>query len=248
MNFATKTTLIISLIFGLQIPFNTYAAPNPTKMSLKHFADYPNLHVVDHPLIRHKLTLMRDKKTDSPQFRQLLNEIAMLMGYEVTRSLPTRDISIETPIAKMTGQQISNDIVIAPILRAGLGMADGMLKLIPDASIAHIGLYRDPETKKPVEYLFKTPEIKNQIFIVVDPMLATGNSAVYAVERLIKAGVSPKNILFMALVAAPEGIEEFQKKHPTIQVYAASLDEKLDDHAYIVPGLGDAGDRLYGTK
>jgi uracil phosphoribosyltransferase len=174
MHFINKATLIISLILGLQIPINTNAAPDRVQLPLKHFSNYPNLHVVDHPLIRHKLTLMRNKKTDSPQFRQLLNEIAMLMGYEITRSLPTKDVSVETPITTMKGQQISEDIVIAPILRAGLGMADGLLKLIPDASVAHIGLYRDPETKKPVEYLFKTLEIKNQIFYCGRPDASYG--------------------------------------------------------------------------
>lgn len=209
---------------------------------------FPNLHIINHPLIQHKLTLMRHKHTGPYPFRQLLVEIALLMGYELTRNLETKEIVVETPVSPTKGQTISeNQVVIVPILRAGLGMADGLQQLIPTARVGHIGLYRDPVTKEPIEYLFKMPKITNQTFIVVDPMLATGNSAVYAVKRLIEAGVSPKRILFMALVVAPEGMATFQQAHPDIPVFAASLDEKLDDHAYIVPGLGDAGDRLYGT-
>jgi len=213
------------------------------------FAEFPTLHVVDHPLIQHKLTTARNKDTGSREFRHMLSDIALIIGCEMTKLLQTKDISIETPITPMTGKMIDdNGIVIVPIMRAGMGMADGLHKLIPTADFAHMGLYRDHVTKKPVEYLFKAPTIKNQLFIVVDPMMATGNSAVYAVDKLKQVGVPAKNILFMALVVAPEGMRVFQKAHPEIPVYAASLDEKLNENAYIVPGLGDAGDRLYGTE
>jgi uracil phosphoribosyltransferase len=210
---------------------------------------FPTLHIVNHPLVDHKLSIMRKKDTGTFAFGQLLKEIALLIGYEITRSLETKDVTIETPVAPTVGRMIDeNEIVIVPILRAGLGMAEGLHQLIPTARQGHIGLYRDPKTKQPVEYLFKMPKINDQIFIVVDPMLATGNSAAYAVNKLIAAGVKPEKILFMALVVAPEGMKTFQKAHPTIHVFAASLDEKLNDHSYIVPGLGDAGDRLFGTK
>lgn len=211
--------------------------------------EFPTLHVVNHPLIQHKLTTARNKDTGSREFRHMLSDIALLIGCEMTKVLQTKDVAIETPITTMTGQMVDdNGIVIVPIMRAGMGMADGLHKLIPTADFAHMGLYRDHQTKKPVEYLFKAPTIKNQLFIVVDPMMATGNSAVYAVDKLKQVGVPAKNILFMALVVAPEGMRVFQKAHPEIPVYAASLDEKLNDNAYIVPGLGDAGDRLYGTE
>lgn len=211
--------------------------------------EFPTLHIVQHPLIGHKLTLARNKTTGTHAFRELLSEIALLIGYEITKSLPTQNISIETPVAPMVGTIIQDkSIVIVPILRAGLSMADGLHSLIPTADFAHIGLARDPNTKQPTEYLFKVPPIKNQTFIVVDPMLATGGSAAYAVNRLIKAGVPSKNILFMALVVVPEGMRAFQKEHPNIPVFAAALDDHLNDHAYIIPGLGDAGDRLYGTE
>lgn len=233
--------LSLSLCIANIIPANS--------ASVLTFPEFPNLFIVDHPLVQHKLTIMRQKSTDKTTFRQLMREVAMLIGYEVTSSLPTSMAQIVTPLASMKAKVIDEDnIVIVPILRAGLGMADGLLQLIPTAREGHIGIYRDPQTKKPVEYLVKLPEIKDQIFIVVDPMLATGNSAVHAVSTLRDRGIPSNRIVFMALIAAPEGIRTFQKAHPNIPIYAAALDEKLNDKAYIVPGIGDAGDRLYGTK
>ncbi len=206
------------------------------------------LHVVDHPLIAHKLSIMRNKKTGSKDFRELLGEIAMLMGYELTRDLPTEDIEIETPLCKMTAKRISGKkLAIVPILRAGIGMVDGILALVPVAKVGHIGLYRDPETHMPIEYYSKFPQdIEDRIVILVDPMLATGGSACDALDILKKRGC--RNIRFMALVAAPEGVAKVQEAHPDVDIYVAALDECLNDHAYIVPGLGDAGDRIFGTK
>lgn len=206
------------------------------------------LHIIDHPLIQHKLTYMRKKETGSKDFRILLDEISMLMGYEVTRDLPLRDYKIETPITKMTGKVISGKkLAVIPILRAGLGMVNGILELVPVAKVGHIGLYRDPDTHKPVEYYCKLPtDIGERIVIVVDPMLATGGSASDAITMLKKRGCT--NIRLMCLVAAPEGVEAVQAAHPDVDIYTAALDEKLNEHAYIVPGLGDAGDRLFGTK
>ena len=206
------------------------------------------LHIIDHPLIQHKLTYMRKKETGSKDFRILLDEISMLMGYEVTRDLPLRDYEIETPITKMTGKVISGKkLAVIPILRAGLGMVNGILELVPVAKVGHIGLYRDPDTHKPVEYYCKLPtDIGERIVIVVDPMLATGGSASEAITMLKKRGCT--NIRLMCLVAAPEGVEAVQTAHPDVDIYTAALDEKLNEHAYIVPGLGDAGDRLFGTK
>jgi uracil phosphoribosyltransferase len=210
---------------------------------------FPSLHVLDHPLIRHKLTLMRDKRSPTILFRQLLREIALLMGYEITRNLPVTTERIETPITAMEAPVIAGKkVVIVSILRAGLGMADGLQDLIPSARMGHIGLYRDPQTKRPVEYFVKLPEPEGRTFIICDPMLATGYSAVAAVDILNRRGVSDADIRFLALVAAPEGMRVFAAAHPTIPVYAAALDDHLNDHAYIVPGLGDAGDRLFGTK
>ena len=206
------------------------------------------LHVFDHPLIAHKLSIMRQSGTGSKDFRELLNEIAMLMGYEVTRDLPVEEYTIKTPLETMKGKRISGKkLAIVPILRAGLGMVDGMLTLVPVAKVGHIGLYRDPETHMPVEYYCKLPEdIENRIVIVVDPMLATGGSAIDAIAMLKKRGVT--NIRFMCLVAAPEGVEALQQAHPDVDIYTAALDRQLNDHKYIVPGLGDAGDRIFGTK
>jgi uracil phosphoribosyltransferase len=210
---------------------------------------FPSLHVIDHPLIRHKLTLMRDKRSPTILFRQLLREIALLMGYEITRNLPVTTERIETPLTPMEAPVIAGKkVVIVSILRAGLGMADGLQDLIPSARMGHVGLYRDPQTKRPVEYFVKLPEPEGRTFIICDPMLATGNSAVAAVDILNRRGVSDADIRFLALVAAPEGMRVFAAAHPTIPVYAAALDDHLNDHAYIVPGLGDAGDRLFGTK
>jgi uracil phosphoribosyltransferase len=206
------------------------------------------LNIVDHPLIQHKLSIMRNKKTGSKDFRELLSEIAMLMGYEITRDLPLEDISIATPICKMKAKTISGKkLAVVPILRAGLGMVDGLLKLVPVAKVGHIGLYRDPETHNPVEYYCKLPpDIEDRIVILVDPMLATGGSACDALTMLKKHGCS--NIRFMALVGCPEGVERVQRDHPDVDIYIAAMDERLNEHAYIVPGLGDAGDRIFGTK
>ena len=204
--------------------------------------------VTDHPLIQHKLTLMRDKETGSKDFRQLLTEITMLMGYEITKSLPLVDIEIETPVSKTKSKVISGKkLGIVPILRAGLGMVDGLINLVPAAKVGHLGLYRDPETLKPVEYYSKFPQdIEEREMIIVDPMLATGGSAVAAIDVLKSNGA--KTIKLVNLVASPEGIAEVQKYHNDVDIYVASIDEKLNDHGYIVPGLGDAGDRLFGTK
>lgn len=206
------------------------------------------LHVIDHPLIQHKLTIMRQTKTGSKDFRQLLEEISLLMGYEVTRDFPLRDIEIETPITKMTAKTIAGKkVAIVPILRAGLGMVDGLVSLIPVAKIGHIGLYRDPETHTPVVYYCKLPgDINHRIVILCDPMLATGGSACDAIQMLKEKGCS--NIRLMCLVAAPEGVKKVQQSHPDVDIYTAAVDECLNDHAYIVPGLGDAGDRIFGTK
>ncbi len=206
------------------------------------------LHVMDHPLITHKLTIMRSKKTGSKDFRELLEEISMLMGYELTRDLPLQEITIETPITKMKAKIIAGKkLAIVPILRAGLGMVDGLLQLVPVAKVGHIGLYRDEETHKPVEYYCKLPfDIEERIVILVDPMLATGGSAADAITMLKARGC--RNIRFMCLVAAPEGVAALQAAHPDVDIYAGALDERLNEHAYIVPGLGDAGDRIFGTK
>ena len=206
------------------------------------------VHIMDHPLITHKLSIMRNKKTGSKDFRELLGEIAMLMGYELTRVLPLEDVTIETPITKMKAKMISGKkLAIVPILRAGLGMVDGLLELVPVAKVGHIGLYRDPETHNPVEYYCKLPnDIEDRIVILVDPMLATGGSACDALSMLKKHGC--RNIRFMALVGAPEGVERVQREHPDVDIFIGALDECLNEHAYIVPGLGDAGDRIFGTK
>jgi len=205
------------------------------------------LHIIDHPLIQHKLTIMRDENTGSKDFRELLREIAMLMGYELTRELPLEDVIINTPLCEMNAKRISGKkLAICPILRAGLGMVDGLLSLMPVAKVGHIGLYRDPETHLPVEYYCKLPpDITERTVIVVDPMLATGGSASDAVAKLKERGVT--DIRLMCLVGAPEGVAKVQSDHPDVPIYLAALDEKLNDHAYIVPGLGDAGDRIFGT-
>lgn len=215
----------------------------------KTFAEFPQLFVMDHPLIQHKLSMMRDKNSPTILFRQLLKEIALLMGYEITRNLPMTTTPIETPLAKMDAPAIKGKkIAVVPILRAGLGMAEGLMELIPTARVGHIGLYRDHVTKRPVEYFVKLPDPEGRLFILVDPMLATGHSAAAAADSLNKRGVSDDSIRMMVLVAAPEGVRVFHQAHPKIPVYAASLDSHLNDNAYIVPGLGDAGDRLFGTK
>jgi uracil phosphoribosyltransferase len=203
--------------------------------------------LVSHPLVQHKLTLMRDRETSASAFRALLREIGMLMAYEVCRALPLVRRRIETPLAPMDAPVLGKKLVVVPILRAGLGLADGMLELLPSARVGHIGLYRDHRTLAAVEYYFKVPpELGEQDVIVTDPMLATGHSAVAAVSRLQRAGA--RSIRFVCLVAAPEGVAHFRAHHPGIPVFAAALDERLDERGYIVPGLGDAGDRIFGTK
>ncbi|WP_460448131.1 uracil phosphoribosyltransferase [Alsobacter sp. SYSU BS001988] len=209
---------------------------------------HPGVTVVSHPLVQHKLTLMRDRTRSTKGFRQLLNEIGMLLAYEVTRDLPTELVETETPITSMMAPMISGKkLVLAPILRAGVGFLDGMLTLVPSARVAHIGLYRDPETLTAVEYYFKAPsDIAERLVIVVDPMLATANSAVAAIDRLKERGA--RDIRFVCLLAAPEGVSRLTGAHPDVHVWTAAIDEKLNDHGYIVPGLGDAGDRMYGTR
>ena len=204
--------------------------------------------VFDHPLIQHKVSMMRDKNTTSKEFRDLAREVAMLMAFEVTRDLPTQEVQIETPICPTSVKMLKGlDVAIIPILRAGLGFVDGMLEIIPNAKVGHVGLYRDPKTHEPVEYYCKLPEdIDKRRVIIVDPMLATGGSAVAAVDFVKKKGA--KDISLMFLIAAPEGIEALTSKHPDVDIYIAAKDEKLNENAYIVPGLGDAGDRIFGTK
>lgn len=210
---------------------------------------FPNLHVLDHPLIQHKLTHMRNKNTSTKTFRQLLREISLLMGYEITRHLPLSQEEVETPLAKFMAPVIAGKkLAVVPILRAGGGMADGLLDLLPSARVGHVGLYRDHETHRPVEYLVKLPEPEGRLFILTDPMLATGYSAVHAVDALLARHISAENIQLLALVAAPEGLEVFFNHHPGVHVFVASVDERLNENDYIVPGLGDAGDRLFGTK
>ncbi|KYD29855.1 uracil phosphoribosyltransferase [Parageobacillus toebii] len=206
------------------------------------------VYVFDHPLIQHKLTYIRDKNTGTKEFRELVEEVATLMAFEITRDLPLEEVEIETPVSKAKSKVIAGKkLGVIPILRAGIGMVDGILKLIPAAKVGHIGLYRDPETLKPVEYYVKLPtDVEERDFIIVDPMLATGGSAIEAINALKKRGA--KSIKFMCLIAAPEGVEAVKKAHPDVDIYIAALDEKLNDHGYIVPGLGDAGDRLFGTK
>lgn len=204
--------------------------------------------VFDHPLIQHKLTFIRDKKTGTKEFRELVDEVATLMAFEITRDMPLDDVEVETPVTTAKAKVLSGKkIGIVPILRAGIGMVDGILKLMPAAKVGHIGLYRDPETLQPIEYYVKLPaDVEERDFILVDPMLATGGSALVAINALKKRGA--KNIKFMCLIAAPEGVEVLKEAHPDVDIYIAALDERLDDHGYIVPGLGDAGDRLFGTK
>lgn len=206
------------------------------------------LHIIDHPLIQHKLTIMRDKRTGAKEFRELLDEITLLMGYEITRDFPLVDWEIETPIQKMTAKRIAGKkVAIVPILRAGLGMVDGLLELLPVAKVGHIGLYRDHETHKPVVYYCKLPEdIGRRTVILCDPMLATGGSASDAITMLKERGA--KDIRLLNLVAAPEGVKKVQEDHPDVDIFVAALDERLNENCYIIPGLGDAGDRLFGTK
>lgn len=210
---------------------------------------FKNLYILDHPLIQHKLTWMRRKETPTSVFRQLLKEISLLMGYEITRHVPMTTESIETPVSPMEAPVLAGrKPAVISILRAGLGMSEGLIELMPSAREGHIGLFRDPETKRPEEYYVKLPEPGGRLFIVCDPMLATGHSAAHALDVLANHGVEQQNIRFMALVAAPEGVKVVADRHPDVHIYTAALDEKLNEKAYIVPGLGDAGDRLFGTK
>lgn len=207
-----------------------------------------NVNVMTHPLIQHKVTLIQSVDTGTKDFRQLLEEIALLMGYEITRDLPLEDVEVETPLVKAIGKQIAGKkLGIVPILRAGLGMVNGLLELMPMAKVGHVGMYRDPKTLQPVEYYCKLPsDLADRRIIVTDPMLATGGSAAAAISLLKEKGA--KEIQLMCLVAAPEGVEVVNKAHPDVRIYVAALDEKLNDHGYILPGLGDAGDRIFGTK
>jgi uracil phosphoribosyltransferase len=210
---------------------------------------FPTFHCVDHPLILHKLTQLREVQCKSHGFRSILREISSLIGYEISRELPLTTRRIQTPVAEMDAPTLAvPDPCIVPVLRAGLGMADGLLDLMPTAQVGHIGVYRDHDSKRPIEYLVRLPKNAGQDFFVVDPMLATGNSLVHVCDVLIKHGIAPEKIRIMALVAAPEGVTTFAARHPAIHIYCAALDEKLNEQAYIIPGLGDAGDRMFGTE
>ena len=207
-----------------------------------------NVHLIDHPLVQHKLTLMRRKDASTNTFRTLLNELSSLMAYEVTRDMPLQDVQVETPLETMTSKMIDGKkLVFVSILRAGNGILEGMLSVVPGARVGHVGLYRDPETLEPVEYYFKMPqEMEERDIVIVDPMLATGNSAIAAVDRLKQ--LKPKSIKFVCLLTCPEGIAALQKAHPDVAIYTAAIDRQLNEHGYILPGLGDAGDRIFGTK
>ncbi|MEO7953774.1 MAG: uracil phosphoribosyltransferase [Polaromonas sp.] len=207
-----------------------------------------NVHLIDHPLVQHKLTLMRRKDASTNTFRTLLNELSTLMAYEVTRDMPLQDVEVETPLETMTGKMIDGKkLVFVSILRAGNGILEGMLSVVPGARVGHVGLYRDPETLEPVEYYFKMPqEMEERDIVIVDPMLATGNSAIAAVNRLKQ--LKPRSIKFVCLLTCPEGVAALQKAHPDVAIYTAAIDRQLNEHGYILPGLGDAGDRIFGTK
>lgn len=215
---------------------------------MKQDPRFPNLFIVDHPLVQHKLSHMRDAETSTRTFRELLRELTLLMGYEITRDLPLTTERIQTPLTTFDAPVIAGKkIAIVPVLRAGLGMADGLMELIPSARQGHIGVYRGSDNK-PVEYYVRLPEVEGRLFILCDPMLATGNSAVHAIDVLKQRGVQDEQIRFLSLVSAPEGVAVVLKAHPHVRIYTASLDSHLNEHAYIVPGLGDAGDRIFGTK
>lgn len=213
------------------------------------FKNWERVCCVEHPLVQHKLTIMRDSETGPKEFRELLRELTLLLAYEATANLKTNDVNVETPIGPTSGKRINDkDVVIVPILRAGLGMFDAVLTLLPNASVGYIGLYRDPETHRPIEYYAKMPELEEKDLFLLDPMLATGNSATKSIDILLKNGTKEENIYFLSLLSAPEGIEEVFNRHPGVRIYTAAIDERLNDKDYIVPGLGDAGDRLYRTK
>lgn len=215
---------------------------------MKQDPRFPSLFILDHPLIQHKLSHLRDRQTSTRTFRQLLKELTLLMGYEIFRELPLTTQRIETPLTEMDAPVIAGKkVAVVPVLRAGLGMAEGLMELIPSARQGHVGLYRGPD-HQPVEYYVRLPEIEGRTFIICDPMLATGNSATHAVNSLTQRGVKPEDIRFLALVAAPEGVQVLSTAHPLVQIFVASLDSHLNENAYIVPGLGDAGDRIFGTK
>lgn len=230
------------------VPELEYICYNEQDILIKGRILMPKIHVFDHPLIQHKLTYIRDIETGTKEFRELVDEVATLMAYEITRELPLKEVEVQTPVCKAKSSVLAGKkLGIVPILRAGIGMVDGILKLIPAAKVGHIGLYRDPETLQPIEYYVKLPsDVSERDFILVDPMLATGGSAIAAVESLKSRGA--KNIKFMCLIAAPEGVKALTDAHPDVDIYIAAMDEKLDEKGYIVPGLGDAGDRLFGTK
>jgi uracil phosphoribosyltransferase len=212
---------------------------------MKH--QYPNLRVVEHPLVRHRLTLLRNQETETAHFRRLVRELSWMLAYEVSRELPSRNVTIRTPLAEIASPVASRALCIVSILRAGNGMADGLLDVLPDAAVGHAGIYRDPRTLQAVEYYFKVPaDIAQREVIVADPMLATGNSAVAAIDRLKERGV--KTLQLACIIAAPEGVGRLLERHPDVRITTSALDEKLNDHGYIVPGLGDAGDRIYGTR
>ena len=216
---------------------------------MKQDPRFPNLYILNHPLIQHKLSHMREHDTSTRTFRELLREITLLMGYEITRELPLTTRSIRTPLVTIDAPVIAGKkLAVVPILRAGIGMSDGLLELVPSARVGHIGVFRDPATHEPVEYLVRLPDTSDRTFILCDPMVATGNSAVHAIDVLKKRGVADEQILFLALVAAPEGVQVVQDAHPHVKLFVASLDSHLDQDAYIIPGLGDAGDRIFGTK
>ncbi len=215
-------------------------------MSDSDASQFPNLRVVDHPLVQHKLSVLRDKDTTPLVFRQLLHELGLLLGYELTRDLPLEHRPIETPIAPMNAPHLAGEITIVSILRAGLGLAEGLRQLIPSAREGHIGVFRDPETKAPQEYYVKLPDTPGRV-LLIDPMLATGGSAAHAIDVLLERGVAERDIRFLCLVAAPEGVQHLAKRYPQVPLVTGALDSHLDSHAYIVPGLGDAGDRLFGT-
>ena len=210
--------------------------------------EFPNLTVIDHPLVQHKVAVLRDVQTSKKKFKELVDEIAMLMAYEVTKTLPLEEVEIETPLEKTTQRKLAGKkLTVVPILRAGLGMVEGVVRLIPSARVGHIGLFRDHDTLEPVDYYFKIPkEPQSREFILLDPMLATGGSAVAAVTSLKRSGAT--HVQFVCLVAAPEGVQRMLDEHPDVHIYTAALDRELNDHGYILPGLGDAGDRLFGTR